>query len=1007
MSQQSLVPLKAMANPEVGLVRLQRKCACEASGETCSRCSSRKKTLQRKSSKEPALISVPPIVNDVLASSGQPIDSSTRAFMEERFGHDFSDVRIHTDSYAAASARSVDALAYTVGWNVAFDAGQYAPHTTKGRELLAHELSHVVQQSFVSLSNSSSESQLESEADVAAQRVSDGELAPQLGSTNKVLARKSKSGNKLARQMITLKDQPGQVAVFYDGALVATINYKVQVGRVETSSSQGKDGNEWITVVTPAGSDATLSVTPQYTQLYEAGRLALSDIPPDYDFDKGEEYVGRTFHISAKAEQNAAPTLEPHPKAPISPVKQSVPAQLNKDIVKPLEKSPDQLIKESSTLNFLDEEKLGKNLLKYALAGDMTTVDVTLDEIDSTDRDDVALGFVSHATTEQLAKLAETEQGRKLLLRLYDELTSGHLGNDEKEQAERLMQARTQRTDPSKFIEADKKAMIIPFSSIGFTKLSSASLTVNRLHNGKIWVKSHMKVEHWKDAKNLPTKDFALGLDGVELDPDEVIGLHLYDEGGKVVYVPAIYLLQLGNQEDTKAYSMMGEAVFTGLTLGFGGAATAGGEATTGIWASRGLTALKWADRTATTVGVASTLINDHRGLILEYLGKDGEEYLSYWQKVETVVAIYGLARGAVALGQTTAALRTSIKNMRVRKAQLKLKGVSAKDETALENVIKQSEKTLDELESAEKTAAKSGSKSTGEISSEFDDVATSVTDSRSGGGLVDNVTPETKRLYEAKPELKSALERNQLAAAALKKCKSPCFPDYATEEQIERIQKLLEAVENSGQKIPQEQLAGYFRSADSNLSLKTIEERRSMLNKLIDGFSDYRKKFPAYQRQAEKEFKSFQKAFPGTKSEGDLIQLGEHGGASRNREELGLSGKEYESAHLAAQSVMKQMPEYDPKPALTRLLERTNHRGTEGLDHFWKKRFDEMRKARPDKKATGKELYDILAEAIESTKGIPEGERKSLIARLWDEMFKEGGVIPEKKYIIPRGYLP
>jgi hypothetical protein len=88
----------------------------------------------------------PPIMQDVLRSPGQPLDSATRAFMEPRFGHDFSGVRVHTDAQAAESARSVNALAYTVGSNVVFGAGQYAPGTVAGQRLLAHELTHVVQQ---------------------------------------------------------------------------------------------------------------------------------------------------------------------------------------------------------------------------------------------------------------------------------------------------------------------------------------------------------------------------------------------------------------------------------------------------------------------------------------------------------------------------------------------------------------------------------------------------------------------------------------------------------------------------------------------------------------------------------------------------------------------------------------------------------------------------------------------------------------------------------------------
>jgi len=89
---------------------------------------------------------VPLIVHDVLRSPGRPLDSGTRAFFEPRFGQDFSAVRVHTDAKAAESARAVNALAYTVGRDVVFGGGQYTPETTGSRNLIGHELTHVVQQ---------------------------------------------------------------------------------------------------------------------------------------------------------------------------------------------------------------------------------------------------------------------------------------------------------------------------------------------------------------------------------------------------------------------------------------------------------------------------------------------------------------------------------------------------------------------------------------------------------------------------------------------------------------------------------------------------------------------------------------------------------------------------------------------------------------------------------------------------------------------------------------------
>jgi hypothetical protein len=89
---------------------------------------------------------VPPIVYQALRLPGQPLDETTRAFMEPRFGYDFSRVRVHTETVAEQSARDINAHAYTAGKDIVFDAGRFAPETRDGQELIAHELTHVVQQ---------------------------------------------------------------------------------------------------------------------------------------------------------------------------------------------------------------------------------------------------------------------------------------------------------------------------------------------------------------------------------------------------------------------------------------------------------------------------------------------------------------------------------------------------------------------------------------------------------------------------------------------------------------------------------------------------------------------------------------------------------------------------------------------------------------------------------------------------------------------------------------------
>ena len=91
-------------------------------------------------------LTAPSIVNDALQSPGQPLDPATRAFFEPRFGHDFSNVRVHADERAFETAQEMNALAYTVGQKVVFGIGHYVPSTFEGQSLLAHELAHTIQQ---------------------------------------------------------------------------------------------------------------------------------------------------------------------------------------------------------------------------------------------------------------------------------------------------------------------------------------------------------------------------------------------------------------------------------------------------------------------------------------------------------------------------------------------------------------------------------------------------------------------------------------------------------------------------------------------------------------------------------------------------------------------------------------------------------------------------------------------------------------------------------------------
>jgi hypothetical protein len=138
MTEAPSAPLASRGLPSAVI---QRRCT------TCEKEASESKVQRRESAGGAAHIapSVSASIN-ALKSGGQPLPVSTRAFFEPRFGTDFGQVRVHTDSHAAQAAKSISARAFTAGRDIAFGTGEFSPDSQSGRHLIAHELTHVIQQ---------------------------------------------------------------------------------------------------------------------------------------------------------------------------------------------------------------------------------------------------------------------------------------------------------------------------------------------------------------------------------------------------------------------------------------------------------------------------------------------------------------------------------------------------------------------------------------------------------------------------------------------------------------------------------------------------------------------------------------------------------------------------------------------------------------------------------------------------------------------------------------------
>jgi hypothetical protein len=184
----------------------------------------------------------PPIVSDVLRTSGEPLDHETLASMESHLGHDFSRVRVHTDERAAESASEVNALAYTIGQDIVFAHGQYAPRSAEGRKLLAHELTHTVQQAGAqshpggTAPIGASHSHLEREADMAAAGLSMGSHLAATATSGPGLQKKDPTPEEVAGEALKTgpKDKKEKAQFEKAGKAEAAVEKKgTKITRVE------------------------------------------------------------------------------------------------------------------------------------------------------------------------------------------------------------------------------------------------------------------------------------------------------------------------------------------------------------------------------------------------------------------------------------------------------------------------------------------------------------------------------------------------------------------------------------------------------------------------------------------------------------------------------------------------------------------------------------------------------------------------------------------------------
>jgi hypothetical protein len=248
--------------------------------------------LQRKPTGSVESSEVPQIVHEVLRSPGRPLDRGTRDFFERRFGHDFGHVRVHHDTRAAESARAVHAHAYSAGHNVVFGANELAPETHKGRELLAHELTHTIQQRDATTDAPPVPpgSALETQANSAGQAVAQGlPVGGQFGS----------SGFALARQVVTPRALP-------DDELAQAIQDELK------KLKKGDKPGEWLRELQAEAQRRTgLKARQQQEDAEEAARVAAAERPRK----EREAAIAEATAVGTRAEEPDDEEAAPVPMA--------------------------------------------------------------------------------------------------------------------------------------------------------------------------------------------------------------------------------------------------------------------------------------------------------------------------------------------------------------------------------------------------------------------------------------------------------------------------------------------------------------------------------------------------------------------------------------------------------------------------------------------------------------------------------------------------------------------
>lgn len=716
---------------------------------------------------------VPLSVRHALTLPGEALSQRHRHTLEPRFGADFSSVRIHNGDAAARSAGSIGARAYTMGTDIVFGRGEFNPDSPDGRRLLAHELAHTLQQA---------------RAPIRIQRKG----GDPLDELNEV------SGDTI--QTIIIDPGSGRTRFL-------SVSGKHFDGKVTSLASGFKQGDYLLEHATKKG--RTWNIFNQDGSVYRGG-LQFDVELAGTDFDS----LGYTPQVKLKVVSGLLPQLIDI-EARIKAIKNEV----GKNLVNDAEEQA--LLKLLEDIPAEQADAFVQRLRQEQVSGTPM--------LERLDRDiDGANNIALH---QLLSRLKLQAGGAKTARSLADAPTlAWH--------------------DVMGFFEQKAVFSVTP-SGNGKYRIRYLGAITGGLYDSPQY--AEIKNMGRSDRLNIMTGQ------GIEVNADQPIIVHDYDSDQQVVLTA----------EDLIAYQHAGTRKFLQDIGTIASLATPAGAETVGA------RVLAYGVQIAT----AATLIVDENKLnIRKWFPNWGPAIIEASEKIKIAIAIVGVAQ----LVQGGWKLFANLQRLRAARAVMDAKALasSAEELAMAEKQAAQLEANADKLLSQAELARKelgiadnaaqavdSALAGTTHDATAADNAASKITQPSTGsaskssaahgpsampepqasanqlpgkatpsGDPLANLNQETSEMLGRRPEIKTALEKSPRAARILKKCQSPCYPDFASPTQIDRIERTLEAAEDAGLFFEEKRLTDFLRGKGNWHELEQgIDELENSLTRAQD----------------------------------------------------------------------------------------------------------------------------------------------------------------------------